>query len=262
MKKTITLIFAMLILVMSSLGVSAQDSYMGFSVSGDWIVFSRDMKDTELLKSIDMSVSEVNEILENSGSEYLLINSKKECDIYVKIINNDLSYEYFNMAGHTNDHLMENLRNLLYDGFYLKGFNYNEAGVVITDYPQMKFITVPGNTFYDDGKKGILFGGTMVNGSAIGFTMYLDSDEVTDEDVALMQEVASTVNFTVIKDKSEVSPEKATEEKSQTALEYMVGGFGAIIVIAVCVYVIDRIRHKDDDEAEEVQEAKEEMVEE
>ena len=251
MKKVLALTMTMLILVMGNFCVYAEDAYMGFSVSEDWFVFSRDMEDENLLQSIDMSASRVNEILENSGSEYLLVNPSKNRDIYVKVENNDLSYEYFNFKESTDEHLMQNLRELVYDAFLLKGFNYNDAGVVITDYPQMKFVTVPGNTFYDDGKKGILFGGTVVNGKAIGFTMYLDSDEATDEDVALLQEVASTVTFTIIKDKSEVSPEKATEEKSQSAFEFMVGGFGAIVVIIICVYVIERMRHKDEDETEE-----------
>jgi len=251
MKKILTLIMTMLILVMGTLVAFAEDAYMGFSVSEDWFVFSRDMKDERLLQSIDMSAARVNEILENSGSDYLLINPSKNRDIYVKVESNDLSYEYFNLKESTDEHLMQNLRELVYDAFLLKGFNYNDAGVVITDYPQMKFVTVPGNTFYDDGKKGILFGGTVVNGKAIGFTMYLDSDEATDEDVELMQEVASTVTFTIIKDKSEVSPEKVTEEKSQSAFEFMVGGFGAIVVIIICVYVIERMRNKDEDETEE-----------
>lgn len=252
MKKVLTLVMTMLILI-TSVSVFAEDAYMGFSVSEEWFVFSRDMKDESLLQSIDMSASRVNEILENSGSDYLLINPSKNRDIYVKVESTDLSYEYFNLKESTDEHLMQNLRELVYDAFLLKGFNYNDAGVVITDYPQMKFVTVPGNTFYDDGKKGILFGGTIVNGKAIGFTMYLDSDEVTDEDVTLMQEVASTVTFTVIKDKSEVSPQKVTEEKSQSAFEFMVGGFGAIVVIIICVYVIERMRHKDEDEQEEIQ---------
>ena len=251
MKKILTFMIAMLILFASSVAVFAEDAYMGFSVSEGWFVFSRDMKDQNLLQSIDMSATKVNEILENSGSEYLLINPSKNRDIYVKVENTDLSYDYFNLKEYTDEHLMQNLRELVYDAFLLKGFNYNDAGVVITDYPQMKFVAVPGNTFYDDGKKGILFGGTVVNGKAIGFTMYLDSDEVTDEDVELMQEVASTVTFTVIKDKSEVSPEKVTEEKSQNAFEFMVGGFGAIVVIIICVYVIERMRHKDEDEQED-----------
>ncbi len=250
MKKLLTLIMTMLILVMG-VSVFAEDAYMGFSVSEGWYVFSRDMKDQNLLQSIDMSAAKVNEILENSGSEYLLINPSKNRDIYVKVESNDLSYDYFNLKESTDEHLMENLRELVYDAFLLKGFNYNDAGVVITDYPQMKFVTIPGHTFYDDGKKGILFGGTVVNGKAIGFTMYLDSDEVEDGDVALMQEVASTVTFTVIKDKTEVSPEKVTEEKSQTALEFMVGGFGAIVVIIICVFVIEKARNKDEDEQED-----------
>ena len=253
MKKLLTLIITMLILVMG-VSVFAEDAYMGFSVSEGWYVFSRDMKDQNLLQSIDMSAAKVNEILENSGSEYLLINPSKNRDIYVKVESNDLSYDYFNLKESTDEHLMENLRELVYDAFLLKGFNYNDAGVVITDYPQMKFVTIPGHTFYDDGKKGILFGGTVVNGKAIGFTMYLDSDEVEDGDVALMQEVASTVTFTVIKDKTEVSPEKVTEEKSQTALEFMVGGFGAIVVIIICIYVIERMRNKDEAEETKIEE--------
>ena len=238
--------------VMMMLGVGcttyAQDAYMGFSVSEEWYVFSRDMNDTELLKSLDLTPTQVNEALDNSGCSYLLSNPAKDCEIYVKVNENDLSYELYNLAEQTNEYLIDNLRNILYDGFSMKGLNYNEAGVIISDYPQMKFVTVPGSTFYDDRKHGIVFGGTVVNGSAIGFTMYLENEDVRDEDIATMQEVASTVTFTVIKDKSEDSPQASVEEESQNALEFMVGGFGAIVVIVFCVYMIERLRHKDKEE--------------
>ena len=59
MKKILTLVIAMLILFTSSVAVFAEDAYMGFSVSEDWFVFSRDMKDESLLQSIDMSASRV-----------------------------------------------------------------------------------------------------------------------------------------------------------------------------------------------------------
>lgn len=252
MKRLLGVILAIIMVLGAGITVSAEDAYMGFSVSEGWYVFSRDMTDTELLKSLDLSVDSVNEILDNSGCEYILSNPEKDCEIYVKVDKTELAYDIYNLAEHSNEYLMDNLRKILYDGFLVKGLNYNDAGVTISDYPQMKFVTVPGSTFYDDKKHGIVFGGTMVNGSAVGFTMYLESEEATDEDIATMQEVANTVTFTVIKDKNEVTPQKVVEEESQNALEFMVGGFGAIIIIVFCVFMIEKLRHKDkEDEAEE-----------
>ncbi len=251
MKKLVCGIFVVLIMIGAGFVAGAEDAYMGFSVSDEWYVFSRDMTDTELLKSLDLTVAEVNETLDNSGCKYLLSNPSKDCEIYVKVNENDLSYELYNLAEHTNEYLIDNLRNILYEGFSMKGLNYNEAGVTISDYPQMKFVTVPGSTFYDDRKHGIVFGGTVVNGSAVGFTMYLEGEEVSDEDIATMQEVAKTVSFTVIKDKAEDSPQAVIEEESQNALEFMVGGFGAIVVIVFCVYMIERLRHKDEENTED-----------
>lgn len=259
MKRLVCAITALIMMFGVGSVTFAEDAYMGFSVSEEWYVFSHDMSDTELLKSLDLTPAQVNETLDNSGCEYLLSNPAKDCEIYVKVNETDLSYQLYNLAEHPNEYLMDNLRNILYDGFSMKGLNYNEAGVTISDYPQMKFVTVPGSTFYDDKKHGIVFGGTVVNGSAVGFTMYLEDEEVEDEDIATMQEVASTVTFTVIKDKSEDSPQAVIEEESQNALEFMVGGFGAIIVIVFCVYMIERLRHKDNEEGPT--EEKEEKVE-
>ena len=255
MKRLLCAIIAAIMMFGTGVTAFAEDAYMGFSVSEDWYVFSCDMNDTELLKSLDLTVSEVNDTLEKSGCKYLLSNPKKNCEIYVKVSENDSSYELYNLAEHTNEYLMDNLRRILYDGFVMKGLNYNDAGVTISDYPQMKFVTVPGSTFYDDRKHGIVFGGTVVNGSAVGFTMYLKGEEASDEDVAIMQEVARTVTFTIIKDKSEDSPQSVIQEESQNALEFMVGGFAALILIVFCVYMIDRLRHKDKEE--EVAENKE-----
>ncbi len=259
MKRLKGLVLTIIMIISIGSTVCAEDAYMGFSVSEEWYVFSHDMEDAELLKSLDLTTSEVNEILDNSGCRYILSNPDKDCEIYVKINENDLSYELYNLAEQTNEYLMENLRKILYDSFAMKGLNYNDAGVVISDYPQMKFVTVPGSTFYDDKKHGIVFGGTVVNGSAVGFTMYLENEEVHDEDIATMQEVASTVTFTVIKDKTEDSPQAVIEEESQNALEFMVGGFGAIVLIVFCVLMIEKIRHKDkEEETEQIVEEKEE----
>lgn len=248
MKRLAGVILSVIMMISVGGAAFAEDAYMGFSVSSEWYVFSHDMTDTELLKSLDLTAAEVNETLDNSGCKYLLSNPTKDCEIYVKVNENDLSYELYNLAEQSNEYLMDNLRNILYEGFSMKGLNYNDGGVTISDYPQMKFVTVPGSTFYDDRKHGIVFGGTVVNGSAVGFTMYLEGEEVSDEDIAAMQEVARTVTFTVIKDKSEDSPQAVIQEESQNALEFMVGGFGAIIVIVFCVYMIERLRHKDEEE--------------
>ncbi len=254
MKRLLGVILAVIMALSTGIEIFAEDAYMGFSVSQGWYVFSRDMNDADLLKSLDLSVSQVNEILDNSGCEYLLSNPEKDCEIYVKVDKTELAYELYNLAEHQNEYLMDNLRNILYDGFSVKGLNYNDAGVTISDYPQMKFVTIPGSTFYDDRKHGIVFGGTVVNGSAVGFTMYLENEEARDEDIAVMQEVANTVTFTVIKDKKDDSPQEIVEEESQNALEFMVGGFGAIIIIVFCVLMIEKIRHKDkeDEETEDV----------
>ncbi len=248
MKRLAGVILAVIMMLGVGGATFAEDAYMGFSVSEEWYVFSRDMNDTELLKSLDLTPAQVNETLDNSGCSYLLSNPTKDCEIYVKVNENDLSYDLYNLAEQTNEYLIDNLRSILYDGFSMKGLNYNEAGVTISDYPQMKFVTVPGSTFYDDRKHGIVFGGTVVNGSAIGFTMYLENEDVRDEDIATMQEVAKTVSFTVIKDKAEDSPQTVVQEESQNALEFMVGGFGALVVIVFCVYMIERLRHKDKEE--------------
>ena len=148
MKRLLGVILAIIMVLGAGITVSAEDAYMGFSVSQGWYVFSRDMSDTELLKSLDLTVSSVNEILDNSGCEYILSNPKKDCEIYVKVEKTELAYDLYNLSEHSNEYLMDNLRNILYDGFLVKGLNYNDAGVTISDYPQMKFVTIPGSTVY------------------------------------------------------------------------------------------------------------------
>ena len=259
--KKVIAVFLTLMMIFS-FAASAEDAYMGFSVPDGWYVFSRDMEDKDLLRRLDTSKQEINKMLDNANCEYILANPQKNCEICVTVRSSELSDELFNLAEWGNEHIIENLRSIIVDGFSVKGFNYNEAGIVISDFPQMKFVTVPGSVFYDDRKHAILFGGTVVNGSAIGFTMHIDGDEVSDEDISIMQEMAQTVTFTRIKDRGEKSEQAQTEEKSQTALEFMVGGFVAIIVVVFCVYMIDRLKNKDDEEEVITTEETQEKVEE
>ena len=266
MKRTVSLLFLIIMIIFTQTTVLAYDTpeaYMGFSVTDDWYVFSKDMSDEEVLDALNLTKEEVNEILENSDCKYIIKNKNTESEIYVKTERNELSYEYYNISKTDNAHILENLSNLLSDAFLMEGLNYNPDEVEITDYAQMKFITVLGSTFYDNKEHAIVFGGTIVNGTAIGFTMFLDKKTAEAEDIALLREIASTVSFTVIKDKADDSLKAEKQENIPETFDFIAGGFGAIVIIVFCIYMIEKLRHKEnddepDDETEEKTDEKEE----
>jgi len=256
MKKAISLLLLLVMVFFVQTTVfsyEVSEAYMGFSVSDEWYVFSRDMKDKDVLDALDLTKDDVNEILKNSGCDYIIKSVKDDSEIYVKTEKNELSYEYYNISEMDNAYISENLEGILNDAFSMKELNYNPEEVVITDYAQMKFITVPGDTFYDGEKHGIVFGGTVVNGSAISFTLFLDKETASEEDILKLKEIASSVSFTAIKEKSDEIKEEVNEETQPDTFDFILGGFGAIVIIVFCICIIEKMRNKDEKEEEKEQ---------
>jgi len=235
---------------------ASPESYMGFSLSKDWYIFSKDETDAVLLDAVGLTAQEVREHLENSDCEYFITNPKENAEIYVKVQENALSKELFNILETEDQIIQDDIARILQDGFLMDGFLYDAEQVALTAYPQMKFITVPGSVHIDGKTYGLLFGGTFVNGAAISFTMRVDADVVTEQNIKTMQELASTVLFTVIEERNDASIEKAqNSEKPQTAAQYIAGGFGGMLLVALCLYFIGKIRKtertEEDDEKQE-----------
>ncbi len=250
MKKRITAIISVILIFAMSFMCCATvlpQSYMEISVTEPFGIFTKNMQDEKMLASVGKSAEEINEILESTGSESLIINKETGAQIYVKVVKNDLSYELWNISKVQNEYINENLKNILYDGFLMEGFNYQDENVIINDYAYMKFITVSGSTYSDNGARGVVCGGTFVNGNAIVFTMLTDSVVPTEEEIKAVNDIASGVSFTVIKEKTD---EKIKENKKeeQDIFNYILGGFGALVIIIFCACMIVKMRTKDEDE--------------
>lgn len=252
----ITMLFSMQSLVYS---YDVPEAYMGFSVPQHWYVLSKNMTDDTLLKAAGLTVDEVNEALVKSDCEYYIAGPEIEGDIYVKVKDNDLSYEFYNIAETDDAFLVENIDRILKDGFSMEGFSYDIANVAITPYEQMKFITVPGAIYFDGANHGLVFGATFVNGKGIGFLLHLDREAITPEDMTIMSELAQSVSFTVIKEKgSAKSKETPLPTHTDSSLAYIAGGLGGVALVALCLYFIDRIKkseqteqqREDEDESE------------
>ena len=254
MKRTVAALVLLILILTASSGCLAKESpqsYMELSVTGAWSIYTKDMKDEELLASVKKSAEEINEILNNTGSESVIINRETGAQIYVKINKNELSYKLWDIKETDNSYITENLKTILYDGFLMNGLNYQDENVAINDYAYMKFITVSGSTYYNGKAHGVVCGGSFVNGNSIVFMMLTQDTVPKEEEIAAVNEIASGVSFTVIKEKTaEVTPDKAAEEKN--VFNYILGGFGALVVIIFCAYMIARMRTKD----EEVEEPK------
>ncbi len=230
--------------VISAGASNLPESYMGFSVSKDWYTFSKNMTDTDLLESVDLSAEEVNKALTNSDCEYYIVNPEENAKIYVKVKKNDLSLELYNITEAEDEMILGNLDRILKDGFSMDGFWYDAANATVTEYPQMKFITIPGTVQYDGKTHGMIFGATFVNGNGIAFLMYLEEESVSEQNLSTFSELASSVSFTQIKEKSQVVLEedaKKTEEKPGK-LQYITGGFGALALVALILGLIARMR--------------------
>ena len=244
MKRKVAAVISLILILAASLNCFAQkapQSYMELSVTGAWGIFTKNMQDRELLDSVGKSAEDINEILESTGSESVIINRETGAQIYLKVSKNDLSHELWNITTADNQYITENLNKILYDGFSMDGFNYRGEDVTINDYAYMKFITASGSTFYDDGAHGVVCGGSFVNGNAIVFMMITENIAPTEEEIEAVKEIASGVSFTVIKDKTdETKHGEETEEKD--VFHYILGGFGALVVIIFCAYMIARMR--------------------
>lgn len=255
--KKVTIIFCILMLMVSLNSVAFAENfpqeYMEITVDGDFKIFTKDMQDKELLDAVGKSAADINEILEQTGSESVIINQKTGAQIYLKVKENDTSYDLWNMSNIDNEYLMENIDMIFSDGFFLEGFNYKAEDVRITDYAYMKFILASGSTYQDKSAHGLVCGGSFVNGKAVVFTMVTEGVTPTQEEISAVESIASGVSFTVIKDKTDA--DITGEEKAETdVFNYILGGFGAIVIIIFCVYMIVRMKNNEqDEEKEEVQ---------
>ena len=229
---------------------SVPEAYMGFSVSDDWFIFSKNMKNDALLEAVDMTVGEVNEALVSSDCEYFITNPTKKAEIYVKVKKNAVADEFFNISKTEDEILLTELGRILKDGFSVDRFTYLPENVRITNFAQMKFVTIPGTVEYDGNAVGMVFGFTFVNGNGIAFMMRVNTTEPTEEDIQTVLDIANTVSFTVIKEKGEDAPKKPDAEgveadTSKKPLPYIAGGFLALLLAAACLYLIPRIKRQD-----------------
>ncbi len=263
MKNKAAIILLLIIMIFTSTSAFAQnepETYMEISATDEWGIFTKNMQDEELLSSVGKSVDEINELLTSTGSESVIINKNTGAQVYVKVAKNDLSYELWNISESDNEHIKENLKRIVYDGFLMDSFNYQDEDVKIDDYAYMKFITIPGSAYLYADAHGVIAGGTIVNGNAIVFTMVTNDIKPTEEEINVVGDIAKSVSFTVIKDKTTAVP--ADEEQGgKDVFNYILGGFGALVLIIFCVYMIVRMKDtQKEDEAEEI-ETKEEQEE-
>jgi len=231
----------------ASASYSVPEAYMGFSVTEDWYVLSKNMEDEEMLEAMGITAEEVNETLVKSDCEYFIINPKEKSEIYVKVKKNAVSEEFYNIFETEDEILKAELDRILQDGFSVDQFHYLADDVIITPYAQMKFVTVPGTAQYDGKRSGMVLGFTFVNGSGIAFLMHTDTETPVESDIATVQSIADSVSFTVIKEKGEAqqTEEAKEEEKAPNPFGYIVGGLGAIALAALCLYLIKRIQKPD-----------------
>lgn len=238
MKKILAVLMTVVTMATFSLTAFAQntpEAFMGFSVTEDWLIFSKDMTDTSLLEAIDMTKDEVNKILDDADCEYFLSNVRKNQRVYLKIENNDLSYEFYNISDTSNKYLKESADRILKDGFSVDGFVYSDEDITFTKTSQMKLMTIQGIIDTGRKKEAMLLGITFVNGSGIAFMMH--TDEITEDTISDFNEIASSISFTVIREKG---GEDEGTGASQTALKYIAGGLGALVLAGILIVLIDR----------------------
>ncbi len=251
--KRIVIALVTLCLMCSSAGNSfAQESpqaYMELSATSPWSIFTKNMDDKELLEAVGKSSEEINEILKSTDSESLIINRETGAQIYLSVKKNDLSYELWNIADLDNDYITKNLNSLVYDGFMMESLNYKDEDVLINDYAYMKLVTVSGSAYFDGLVHGVICSGTCVNGYSIVFTMISEGDKPTEEEISEVNDIASSVSFTVIKDK-ETEPLAQEPEREEDVFNYILGGFAALVVVIFCGYMIMRMKNKGEEDEE------------
>ncbi|MBR4890559.1 MAG: hypothetical protein IKU15_04650 [Clostridia bacterium] len=218
------------------------DSFMEFTLPNDWYIFSKNMEDDALLDAANITKEDINKILTDSDCEYYMINPAKKSEIYVKVKKNDFSLDIFNISLYDNENVLDNLDRILYDFFLMDGFDYKIEDVIINDYSQFKFITVPGTFEYNGEKHGMVLGTTFVNGNGIGFMLYLEDETANDEYIKTMLEIAETLSFTVIKNKTDTDIENGSTSPVFDAKTYIVSGMGAVLFVALCIYLFGKIK--------------------
>jgi len=247
MKKTIALITALFMIFSMAVCQASEDydSYMKISVTGNWHILNRDTQNDELLDAIGMSADDVNEILENTGSQSIIINSQTGAEVYVKVSQNDKTFDLWNLSETDDAYITENMNTILYDGFSMSGLDYkSENTKITTDNPYMKQLVVWGSTFYEDKAHGVVVSGTVVNGKALVFMMLTETHQPTEEEIAAVQEVTQGVEFTKIKDKADAHKEDKSEP-SGSVFQYILGGFGALVLVIFCIFMIEKMKNKD-----------------
>lgn len=260
MKIKATVLFIVIMMIFGSFTCFAKnmpESYMEISASNDWGIFTKDMDDKDLLSSVGKTKEEINDILRSSGSESLIINKKTGEQIYLKIEKNELSNELWNVFDAQNGDLESRLKEIVYDAFNMGTFDYQDENVTVNDYAYTKFITIPGTAYINEKAHGVIAQGTVVNGNSIVFTMVTKGTTPRDEEISAVSEIAQSVSFTVIKEKTNyVKPDEVKEEKD--VFHYILGGFGALVLIIFCIYVIMRMKTSNKEDEEEIIEEKEE----
>lgn len=251
-KKMITLMVALVMsfsIAIACFAVPVQNTdevYMGLTVSSDWRVLSKNMTDTKLLEALDLTADEVNEMLINGECERIIINTETKAIVNVKIEENALTEDLYNITETEDEKLMEELGSILSEGFSVDGFEYKTEDVIIEKYSQVKFITVPGKVVNDGRKHGMILGVTIINGKGVAFLMELDTAAIRQEYMDAFSEVVSSVTFTAIKDKGEAKAEDEAKKddapKPQGAVSYIFGGLGGLVLVAICLYLFDRFR--------------------
>jgi len=246
MKKLLAIVMISIFLCGNMLFASAYEApeaYMGFSVPEEWYVFSKNMTDNALLDAVGLNVDEVNRALVKSDCEYLILNPDNNSEIYVKIKKNQIANELYNLSNIDDETIQNNIDHILKNGFSVDGFFYETTDVRIHSYAQMKFVVVPGTVRYDGKSHGLVLGFTFINGRGIGFILYLDKEVAEEDDLQAITELANSLTFTVIRDKTtDVYLDEEEEKTGDSALAYIAGGLGGIVLIALCLYFIHGIK--------------------
>ena len=250
MKKWIAAILTAAALLSGSVSATynVPEAYMGFSVADDWYIFSKNMENQELLDAVGLTADEVNESLVKSDCEYFITNPKAHSEIYVKVRDNEVTQEFYNILETEVDILLEEMERILRDAFSVDQFYYYPDEIVITPYSQMKFVTIPGTAQYDGKQFGMVYGFTFVNGKGVAFLMQVDTETPGESDVSMIQDIANSVSFTMINEKGETTAvhednKTVEEEKSQSSMQYIIGGFAALAFAALCLYLYHCIKH-------------------
>ncbi len=221
------------------------DSFMELTLPNDWYIFSKNMDNEALLDAAGVTKEDINKILTDSDCEYYMINPENKSEIYVKVKKNDFSLDIFNIYEYDDENILDNLDAFLYDFFLMDGFDYNAENVIINDYSQFKFVTVPGSFMYNGEKHGMVLGATFVNGNGIGFMLYLEGETVNDKNMKTMLEIADTLSFTVIKDKGDAGMENNPGAPVFDTKTYIISGMGGVILIALCIYLFGKIKNSE-----------------